>query len=266
MAQQVEFLIAGVRDSSGNPLASGKVYFFDAGTTNAKTIWTDSAKAGEAAHPLVLDARGSAEVFAEGFYDIRIDTADDVTIATRDAQLFRETLGTGAHTTNYNTSSSTVPSQAFFESFAPDGALFSLGSIVEVVHAFDIFNNFSGTNSVTIEVKFDNGPVETTLATFTLTNIPQTANQSVGVLRTMLFNRIENMSHFSELTLGDNSVANADTGTGIASAYHQVCHGHFELLEGATSPSYGIKNWFTLSDSSANFSYRSRGGFLRALT
>jgi hypothetical protein len=80
---QIDFLLAGVMDG-GAPLASGKVYTYAAGTTTAKTCWTDKDKTAEATNPIVLDADGRAEVYADGVYKLVIKTSADVTVDTFD--------------------------------------------------------------------------------------------------------------------------------------------------------------------------------------
>lgn len=80
----VEFLLAGLRDSSGNPLAGGKIHTYDAGTTTPKATYTDSAAAVPEANPIILDANGTKQVFATGAYKFEITDADDVPLYTRD--------------------------------------------------------------------------------------------------------------------------------------------------------------------------------------
>ncbi len=81
-AVQIESLWNGLTDSSGNALASGKVYTYEPGTTTNKTTWTDQAKATPAANPIILDAAGKAEIWADGVYDLKIDDADDNNLTT----------------------------------------------------------------------------------------------------------------------------------------------------------------------------------------
>jgi hypothetical protein len=92
-AVQVDFLLAGILDS-GIPLASGKVYTYEAGTTTAKTCWTDKDKTTAAANPIVLDADGRAEVYADGCYKFIIKTSADVTVDTYDGCSYPQDSGT----------------------------------------------------------------------------------------------------------------------------------------------------------------------------
>lgn len=83
-AVQVELLLAGVRNNSGQPVNGGKVYTYDAGTTSDRTTWTDSGRVTPAANPIILDSNGKAQIYADGAYKFRIDGADDVTLFTYD--------------------------------------------------------------------------------------------------------------------------------------------------------------------------------------
>lgn len=86
-------LLSGLVDSTGAPLSGGKVYPFAAGTTTPKTTWTDRAKTTPATHPIILDAAGTAQIYADGIYKLRVDTADDVTVSTWDNLPFRSMEG-----------------------------------------------------------------------------------------------------------------------------------------------------------------------------
>jgi len=83
-AIQVEVLMAGLTDSSGDALAGGLVYTYSAGTTTNKTTWTESDKSVAAANPVVLDANGRALIFADGNYKFVVKDSDDVTLYTWD--------------------------------------------------------------------------------------------------------------------------------------------------------------------------------------
>lgn len=84
-ASQVESLISGLTDSSGEPLNAGKVYFYVAGTTTDKTVWTDQAKSTPASQPVVLDSQGKALIFADGAYKMVVKDSSDVTLYTHDS-------------------------------------------------------------------------------------------------------------------------------------------------------------------------------------
>lgn len=90
-AQQVEFLLSGMRDSTGAVLSGGKVSFHPTGNLSAfKTIWENRNKTVIAANPFTLDSAGRAELFADGVYDIVIKTSTGATVATFEGESFED--------------------------------------------------------------------------------------------------------------------------------------------------------------------------------
>jgi hypothetical protein len=75
-----------VTDSNGNPLASGKVYFYETGTTTPKATYSDAALTVPNANPLILDANGEGWVFVAdaAVYTVVVKTAADVTVWSED--------------------------------------------------------------------------------------------------------------------------------------------------------------------------------------
>jgi hypothetical protein len=72
-------------DNNGDPLASGKVYTYSAGTTTPKATYTDSTGGTPNANPVILDSAGRAQIWlGDGGYKFVIKDSNDVTIATRD--------------------------------------------------------------------------------------------------------------------------------------------------------------------------------------
>lgn len=84
MIQPVEFLISGVKDSSGNAVASGKAYFYQAGTTTLATVYQDNEKTNAHPNPLTLDANGAAVVYIEDRVKIYIETSAGAEVTTID--------------------------------------------------------------------------------------------------------------------------------------------------------------------------------------
>lgn len=112
--RQVEALIAGLTDASGNPLSGGKIYTYSAGTTTPKDTWQDNLKASAHANPIILDAQGKKLVFADGAYKFRIDDSNDVTLYTHDNLLFSEFSGASLYGGN-----STGAANAYAISLSP---------------------------------------------------------------------------------------------------------------------------------------------------
>ena len=83
-ALQIEFLLAGFDDSSGDPLNGGKVFSYEAGTTTPKALYTNQSGTTPATNPVILDSNGVANVYGSGAYKFVIKTSADVTLYTFD--------------------------------------------------------------------------------------------------------------------------------------------------------------------------------------
>lgn len=83
-AQQVEFLLAGVRDANGNALSAGLVYHYKAGTTTDKDLYSASDKSTSHVQPAVLDSAGRLQAWGDGAYKFVIKTSAGVTVYTFD--------------------------------------------------------------------------------------------------------------------------------------------------------------------------------------
>lgn len=71
-------------DNNGDPLAGGKIYFYEAGTTTPKDTYTTQGAGTPNANPVILDASGRASIWGTGSYKISIYTSADVLIKTVD--------------------------------------------------------------------------------------------------------------------------------------------------------------------------------------
>ena len=77
---QIGVLLAGIQDPTTNdPLASGKAYFYEPGTTTPKDVYSDQALTAAVANPYTLDSEGRALLFAQGAYRIQIRDSSGVT-------------------------------------------------------------------------------------------------------------------------------------------------------------------------------------------
>ena len=71
--------------SDGSPLAGGKLYSYQAGTSTPLATYTDSTGTTANANPVILDARGEANVWlSDSAYKLVLKTSDDSTIWTVD--------------------------------------------------------------------------------------------------------------------------------------------------------------------------------------
>jgi hypothetical protein len=73
-------LASGIMDDEGNPLAGGKVYFYEAGTTTPQSVYLDRDKTTAASNPVVLDIYGRAEIYADGIYKVVVTDSDDSSV------------------------------------------------------------------------------------------------------------------------------------------------------------------------------------------
>ena len=87
-AVQVESLWNGLTDNNGQPLGAGKVYTYSAGTTTPVSLFTASDKSTSATNPIILDANGKAQVWADGRYKFVVKTSADATLYTLDNLLY----------------------------------------------------------------------------------------------------------------------------------------------------------------------------------
>jgi len=90
----VEMFASGFMDSSGNPLANGKVHSYTAGTTTRKDLYTAYTLAAAAANPVILDEYGRATVFGNGVYKFIVKDQYDTTITTLDGCIYQESSQT----------------------------------------------------------------------------------------------------------------------------------------------------------------------------
>lgn len=59
-------------DKCGKPLCGGTVHTYQVGTTTAKPTYTDVSKTAVNTNPVILDSIGSADIFLDGAYRVRV--------------------------------------------------------------------------------------------------------------------------------------------------------------------------------------------------
>lgn len=72
-------------DINGVNMDGGKVYFYETGTTTPKNTWSDEAKTVLNTNPVILNARGEADIYLTGEYKIILKTSEDVEVWTADS-------------------------------------------------------------------------------------------------------------------------------------------------------------------------------------
>lgn len=102
-------------DDNGDPLAGGKLYTYEAGTTTLKTTYTDSTGSSANTNPIILDSAGRATVWLDtGSYkfvlddsaDVNVDEVDNITGAA--ANVFGSSVESISTNTNITTASENV--------------------------------------------------------------------------------------------------------------------------------------------------------------
>lgn len=68
----------------GANLSGGKVYFYESGTTTPKDTYSDSDLSTPNTNPVILNARGEADIYLNGEYKIVLKDSTDTTIWTED--------------------------------------------------------------------------------------------------------------------------------------------------------------------------------------
>ena len=141
MAKISPYVFVQELDNNGNPLAGGKIFTYEAGTTTPKETFTDSEEGTANANPVVLDAAGRADVWlGSGSYKFILKDANDVTIkevdnVTGDASnvfgssivsVSTNTAITSSFQNNIVEASGTITLSLFSASLAGEGFLFSV--------------------------------------------------------------------------------------------------------------------------------------------
>lgn len=138
---QVDFLMSGMTNTNGQALSGGKIYTYIAGTTTNKTTWSDFAETTPHANPIILDAYGRKQVFADGLYKFVVKDANDVTLYTFDNIYFANYNGVLTYA-----GATTGSPNAYVATLSP--ALLSLTDGAEITFV----PNFTNTAAATLNV------------------------------------------------------------------------------------------------------------------
>lgn len=139
-------------DNDGDPLAGGKVYSYEAGTTTPKDTYTDSTGNVANANPIILDSAGRAAVWlGDGGYKFILKDSGDVTIRTVD-----NTGGTSdtafAGTVNDLTDNTSITTVYKNSALICDGTFsLSLLPVSEAGEGFYFIARNNGTGVITID-------------------------------------------------------------------------------------------------------------------
>lgn len=155
MAQLPPWVYQRFIDSTGVPVASGKVYTYAAGTTTEKATYTDASEASSHTNPVILDAGGypkdGAIWLGDGAYKFVVKDQNDTTIDTIDdiAGSSISSFGDSVTTISANTSiTSAYENALILTDTSPTLSLLSAATAKEGF-TFAVKNTDAGT--VTIE-------------------------------------------------------------------------------------------------------------------
>lgn len=149
-AVQIEILLAGIRDASTGELVNGgTAYFYSAGTTTPKNVWTEKEKTNPfTSYP--LSAIGTALLYGDGVYKINVLDVDGAQVSgfPRDNVKVR-------HQNYYNRAVSSTTSQTsdddFLEVDTTAGAVtINLLAVSSWVSPLKIMH-ISGANAITLD-------------------------------------------------------------------------------------------------------------------
>jgi len=149
-AVQIEILLAGIRDASTGQLVNGgTAYFYSAGTTTPKNVWTEKEKTNPFTS-YTLSAIGTAQLYGDGVYKINVLDVDGAQVSgfPRDNVKVR-------HPNYYNRAVSSTTSQTsdddFLEVDTTAGAVtINLLAVSSWVSPLKIMH-ISGANAITLD-------------------------------------------------------------------------------------------------------------------
>ena len=82
-ALQWDMFLAGIMDSDGNPLASGTLTFYAAGTSTLKNVYSDKAKTTPYTSR-TLDSTGRVQIYGDGYYKVVVKDSSGTGFKTYD--------------------------------------------------------------------------------------------------------------------------------------------------------------------------------------
>lgn len=154
-------------DQNGKPLSSGKVYFYNPGTTTAKTTWQDINKATPNTNPVNLDAGGRALIWGDGTY--RQQVFDSLNNLIWDQTTAGTGVGTGSGLVGDGVAVGTVLPWSGF--VAPANYAFAYGQALSRTTYASLLSAVTLTTSITC-----------TAGSPTISNIADTGSISVGAV------------------------------------------------------------------------------------
>lgn len=210
MPKLIEFLESGVIDSSGNPLASGKAYIYQVGTTTPVDSWSDAALSSLNTNPVILSSVGKAEVYINQDVRVLIKTAADVTVDDIDA-LGTSTSLTGTTTIGASSSDTLVLNALVQGDLIPTvDNTYNIGSAAK--RWANLYANFQGS---ILQAGFVNNlGLSLSAGTVTINDATgstlSSTNPASVTMNSTTAGRLVNLKITSPLTFNDDSHASSD--------------------------------------------------------
>lgn len=137
MTNRINFNQNIALDSNGDPMSGAKAYFYDTGTTDAQTVYSDTGLSVAVSQPLVAASDGSfATTYSADTTDLKvvIKSAADVTLHTIDPAVVQSTGG-GASTITFAATSSISSTDVQAAIVEVDAKVLQLIKDVNIVYA-----------------------------------------------------------------------------------------------------------------------------------
>jgi|GEM_PF-6439785 len=146
-ARHFEAALAGFRDNSGNSLNGGKLQFYIPGTSSTKNAYTDRDKT-EPVTEVTLDANGRAEVYGDGWYDIKLLDSEDVVLATFEYVYLQRT----SYTTETKTAdfTATTDVDSYLVDTTSGNVTVTMPAASDMTYPITVAKKTDDTNTVTI--------------------------------------------------------------------------------------------------------------------
>lgn len=155
--------------NTGSPLAYGKVYTYEPGTTTPKATYLTSAGTTTNANPVILDSAGRASIWLNGTYKVKICTATDTQCRTVDNVSSSPALSL---TLDEWITNSLVPTYLNATQFSVPGdytATFEAGRRIKTVNSAGTYYGYItssayATSVTTVTVFLDSGALDSGLS------------------------------------------------------------------------------------------------------
>lgn len=261
VSRQIDFLVAGLIDSSGLPLSGGRVETYDAGTTNPRLTYTDQLKTTPATNPIILNSLGQALVFGDGAYKFIIKRADGTTVTTIDNLIINEQISIPAPVISRQFNPSAVINsvlQTSLYSYTIPSNTITTGKMLRAT-LYGVFSNSTGSaQSFTFTLKLGSQNI----FAYTHSGVASTANIQSFRIETDILQYGANTQVASGKLFLSSSATDSSNSLVISPT---VAFGSQSALTANTTTANNIEFLGTLSAASTNLVMTLRSAFIELL-